>query len=98
MILAGAAAGREPNFVGRKATDRIVLPAHTATMDDCCRLSELLFGAPAGALPLTIGFLEIVSPVELSITAVYTATDADSRAVSIDVEQIDAKKVPVSRG
>jgi len=57
---------------------------------------ELLFGAaPAGPLPLTIGFLEIVSPVELSITAVYTATDAASNAISIDVEQIEGRTVPV---
>jgi hypothetical protein len=98
VVLAGAAAGREPKFAGRKATDRILLPPHTATMDDCCRLAELLFGAePSGALPLTIGFLEVVSPVELSITAVYTATDANSHAISIDVEQIDAHKVPVRR-
>ena len=24
------------------AVDRLILPAHTATMDDCCRLQELL--------------------------------------------------------
>jgi hypothetical protein len=83
--------------VGRKASDRIVLPPHTATMDDCCRLAELLLGATTDSLPLTIGFLEIISPVELSVTAVYTATDADSHAVSIDVEQIIAKKVLVPR-
>lgn len=95
VVLAGAAAGREPHFVGRKASDRIVLPPHTATMDDCCRMSELLFGATTDSLALTIGFLEIISPVELSVTAVYTATDADSHAVSIDVEQINANKVVV---
>jgi len=96
VVLAGAAAGREPKCAGRKASDRIVLPPHSATMDDCCRLAELLFGAaPAGPLPLTIGFLEIVSPVELSITAVYTATDAASNAISIDVEQIEGRTVPV---
>jgi hypothetical protein len=97
VVLAGAAAGREPGFVGRKASDRIVLPPHTATMDDCCRLAELLFGATTDSLALTIGFLEIISPVELSVTAVYTATDADSHAVSIDVEQINAQKVVVPR-
>ncbi|HYR27977.1 MAG TPA: hypothetical protein VEU30_05895 [Thermoanaerobaculia bacterium] len=97
VVLAGAAAGREPGFVGRKASDRITLPPHSATMDDCCRLGELLFGAATGAIPLTIGFFEIISPVELSITAVYTATDAESRAISIDVEQIDGKKVSAPR-
>lgn len=66
-------------------------------MDDCCRLAELLFGATTDSLAPTIGFLEIISPVELSVTAVYTATDADSHAVSIDVEQINTKKVVVPR-
>jgi hypothetical protein len=97
VVLAGAASGREPGFVGRKASDGIVLPPHTATMDDCCRLAELLFGATTDSLALTIGFLEIISPVELSVTAVYTATDAESHAVSINVEQINAKKVVVPR-
>jgi hypothetical protein len=66
-------------------------------MDDCCRLAEMLFGATTDSRALTIGFLEIISPVELSVTAVYAATDADSNAVSIDVEQINAKKVAVPR-
>jgi hypothetical protein len=92
LVLAGAAAGREPGFVGRKASDRIVLPPHSATMDDCCRLAELLLGAPAGAdLPLTTGFLEIMSNRPVSITAVYTVTDLKSGSVSIDVEQIEER-------
>jgi hypothetical protein len=35
-----------------------------------------------------IGFLEIVSTVPLTVTAVYTATGLKDDAVSIEVEQI----------
>jgi hypothetical protein len=92
VVLVGSPIGRESRFVERKAADRIVLPPNTATMDDCYRIRELLFGGPPSQpLPLTIGFLEIVSSEELSVTAVYTATDAQSHSVSIDVEQIEGK-------
>jgi hypothetical protein len=94
VVLAGAPAGREPHVVSSRAEDKIVLPPYSATMDDCCRITELLLGAAArGPAPLTIGFLEIVSPVELSVTAVYTATGSNGKNVSIDVEQIEAKIV-----
>lgn len=94
LVLAGAVRGREPQTAGVAARDKISLPAHSATMDDCCRILELLLGAkPAGPVPLTIGMLEITSLVELSVTAVYTVTDLASESTSIDVENIDAKRV-----
>ena len=93
LVFAGAAAGREPRYVTRKASDRIVLPPHAATMDDCCRLNELLLGAvPKSIGPLTIGFLEIISNKPLSITAVHTVSDGKSGSVSMDVEQIQGKR------
>jgi hypothetical protein len=58
-------------------------------MDDCCRILELALGAPAaGPLPITIGVLQIISTVELEVTAVYTASDGSGAGPSIDVEQI----------
>lgn len=94
LVFAGAVIGREPKFVGRRVSERIELPAHSATMDDCCRIAEMLLGAPpSGALPLTIGFLEIVSPVELAVTAVYTVSGADGKTTSIDVETIEPRKI-----
>jgi von Willebrand factor type A domain/Trypsin-like peptidase domain len=94
LVLAGAPIGREPNFKGPATTEVIRLAAHTATMDDCCRLQQLLFGAPAvGPMPLTIGILEIVSTLDLAVTAVYTASDGDGRAPSIDVQQIATRVV-----
>ena len=70
VVLAGAPVGREPRVAKTRAEDAIKLPPHTATMDDCCRITELLFGAPVGAL--TIGLLEIVASGDVSVTAVYT--------------------------
>jgi hypothetical protein len=88
VVLKGEAIGREPRFAKEMAKDKIVLPPNTATMDDCCRLAELLKQPVTSSGPLHIGFLEIVSTVPLSVTAVYTAASLKNESVSIDVEQI----------
>ena len=89
LVLSGAVRGREPQVATITATDRLILPAHTATMDDCCRLQELLLGAaPAGQAALTTGVLEIISTVELAVTAVYTGGDG-----VIDVQAITPRSV-----
>jgi hypothetical protein len=94
VVFAGAASGREPRVARPRAIDRIKLPPHSATMDDCCRIAEVLFGGtPPSPIPLTIGFLEITSTEELSVTAVYTASNLTSGMVDIDVQQIEGKKV-----
>jgi len=94
VVFAGAPSGREPRVAQPRAVDRIKLPPHSATMDDCCRIAEVLFGStPSSSIPLTIGFLEITSTEELSVTAVYTASDLASESVYIDVEQINAVKI-----
>jgi hypothetical protein len=89
LVLSGAVRGREPQVAGITAVDRVILPPHTATMDDCCRLQELLLGAPVeGHLPLTTGVLEIISTVELAVTAVYTGGNG-----AIDVQAIKPRSV-----
>jgi hypothetical protein len=94
VVFAGAATGREPKVARTRAVDKIILPPHSATMDDCCRIAELLFGdVPPSPIPLTIGFLEITSREELSVTAVYTSSNLTSHAVDIDVEQIQGRKL-----
>jgi hypothetical protein len=94
LVIAGAARGREPGFTQPTAFDTIVLPRQAATMDDCCRITELLFGAqPAQPVPLTLGFLEIVSPIELKVTAVYTVSDLKSGSVSMDVATVEPQRV-----
>jgi hypothetical protein len=100
LINSGAIVAREPNFgdpfkiPGRIIEDTIKLPPFGATMDDCCRIAELLLGAPpSGDTGLTIAVLMIVSLVELSISAVYTATPLSGDGISIDVEYIPSRLV-----
>lgn len=88
IVSAGIGVAREPRAHNPVGADRIKLRTHAATMDDCKRLAELHYGAPVeGSLPLTIGFLEIVSTQQLVVTAVYTATGADGH-LTMDVETI----------
>lgn len=92
LILSGAVRARDPEMAQTTRVDKLVLPAHGATMDDCSRILELSLGArPSWQLPLTTGLLEITSLVELGVTAVYTVTDPGSGTTSIDVESIAAK-------
>ena len=85
LVLTGAPVGREPKVAKARAEDSIQLPPHTATMDDCCRITELLFGAPSDSL--TIGLLEITASRDVSVTAVYTT------GTSLDVEPIEGRAV-----
>src|SRR5262245_30475878 len=62
LINSGAVVAREPNVAdplkipGRAIEDAVTLPPLGATMDDCCRIAELLLGAPpSGDTGLTIG-------------------------------------------
>jgi hypothetical protein len=93
VVLAGAPVGREPQVAKVRAEDRIVLPAQSATMDDCCRICELLFGGNASLpMPLTIGLMEITASQELAVTAVYTTSDLkNGNGVAIRVEQISRR-------
>jgi hypothetical protein len=85
--------GREPRVVGTTAIDNITLTSQQATMDDCNRIGELLWG-PGNIptpFPLTIGFLIIQSTVELDITAVYTSQACSNWVVSnVKLECLDA--------
>jgi hypothetical protein len=92
LVFAGAVTGREPAVAKARATERIVLPSGAATMDDCCRIAEVLYGGvPGSAMPPTVGFLEIVSDQELHVTAVYTASDLQNHGLSIDVHTVPGK-------
>jgi hypothetical protein len=92
MVFAGAVTGREPAVATARATETMFLPSGAATMDDCCRIAEMLYGAvPGTTMPLTIGFLEIISNKELHVTAVYTASDAEGHGLSMDVVQVQGK-------
>jgi len=94
LVLGGAPVGREPRVTAPRAEDRIVLPPQSATFDDCCRIVELLYGAPAttAPLPLTVGWLELTADGPLAVTAVYTASAPDGAGVSVDVVQVAPRR------
>lgn len=94
VVLAGAPVGREPRVAGVRAEDKISLPPQAATMDDCCRIAELLLGGEAPSpIPLTIGFLELTASAEIAVTAVYTTSDLNSGGLSLAVEQIAGRRL-----
>jgi len=104
LINSGAVVAREPNFadtlklIGR-TSEAITLPPLGATMDDCCRITELVLGVgtpPTGDPGLTIGILTILSVFDLSVSAVYTANPLNGDGISIDVEYITPR--PLGRG
>jgi hypothetical protein len=95
--------GREPESQGPIAFDKITLKPDWATMDDCNRLWQLLNpNAPAlpAIMPLMVGYLVIISPIDLDIDAVYTAevpgrleVGKDPTGISMDVERVNGKRV-----
>ena len=58
-------------------------------------MRELLEGpdTAVGDAPLSICFLEIVSPVELTVTSVYTANDLRGVSVALEVVQVEGKQI-----
>jgi hypothetical protein len=97
LINSGAVVGREPTIVDPNVAGTVLdrqievikLPPLAATMDDCCRIVEMLLGAPpSGDIGLTIAILTIASTVELSVSAVYTANPLGGDGISIDVQYI----------
>jgi hypothetical protein len=97
VIFKGESIGREPRYAKIVANDKIVLPPHTATMDDTYRLAELLYNHnPQCRIPLNIGFLHIISNIKLSVTAVYTTAGLkEGGAPSIEVEEIIEREIPL---
>jgi len=73
LVDRGVPVGREPRTVGSSGGELITLPYGNATMDDCNRIAELLWGSVPTPYPLTIGYLILASVYPLDVTAVYTA-------------------------
>ena len=55
---------------------------------DCYNVVAILEGTPSAKAEFLKGFVVIESPVELEVTAVYTAEELQENGISIDVEQI----------
>jgi hypothetical protein len=73
LVQDGVPVGREPRKVDYSGLDRIELTPGQATMDDCNRIAQVLWGKVPTPFPLTIGYLVILSTLELDVTAVYTS-------------------------
>jgi hypothetical protein len=99
-LIHGVVLAREPDVTNpatlpKRQIETIILPPLAATMDDCCRIAEML-PAPSGETPLTIAILSIASPLELSVSAVYTANPLNGDGISIDVEYIPSRRLVIS--
>jgi len=97
LINLGAVVAREPNVtdptkMSARQVEQIILPPVAATMDDCCRIADMLTPT-SGEAPLTIAILSIMSQLELSISAVYTASPLSGDGISIDVEYIPSRRL-----
>lgn len=73
LVDRGVPVGREPRTVMPVYSETLDLPFNGATMDDCNRIAEMIWGFVPTPFPLTIGFLVVGSTDEVDITAVYTA-------------------------
>ena len=110
LVEKGVVVGREPDIV-RPNPERfasVVLTPDSATLDDCNALWRMAGEDPnAPNPPITIGYLVILSPVDLDVDAVYTAEVGQQVAganfeqptgISIDVERVPGKRVFVPAG
>jgi hypothetical protein len=101
LVHLGQPVGREPLVRIPLVTDGVLLPSEGATMDDCNRIWALLFGgAPPNPMPLLIGYLTVLSPVDLDVDAVYTAlapgnAGALGQGISEQVVRVPGKVVTV---
>lgn len=92
VVLAGAAIAREPRSAGPRAEDRVVIPAQTATMDDCCALVDKFLGGPAeGSHPVVVGLIEITASADVAVSAFYTTRGLKPLGISIAVDRIASR-------
>ncbi len=96
---------REPQQIEPMRIVTMTLGPDFATMDDCNNLWHYLYPAvtPPSPMPVFIGYLVVLSPLELDIDVVYTANAPGSlttapTGVSIDVERVTGKRIFVPFG
>jgi hypothetical protein len=98
---------REPQQQGARTVVVADLGPDHATMDDCNAIWTMLYTQTVPlptVMPLMIGYLVVLSPLDLDIDAVYTAAEpggANSStlggviAIAIDVTRVLGKRVYV---
>src|SRR5262245_3080822 len=102
LVRDGEPIGREPNAQPPTPFLVVPVPPRNAMMDDCNQLWAMANpggGAPPNPMPLLIGYLSIITLVEIDVDAVYTAllftppTATNTESPSIDVERVLAKRL-----
>lgn len=105
LVKNGSVVAREPDVARPDPANytSVVLGPDFATMDDCNGIWKLAGASPtAPNPPITIGFLVILSPIDLDVDAVYTAAVSNkvpganidqAAGISIDVERVTGKRV-----
>ena len=95
----------EPLSAGPRAYMNMELQGDFATMDDCNNLYKIIYQAnpPTGPMPLFIGYMVILSPLDLDVDVVYTASapgdvTVNPTGISIDVERVTGKRVFLPNG
>lgn len=97
--------GREPNAQQPRVITGTILGPDFAMFDDCNALWALAYPAvpPPVPMPLFVGYLVYLSPLDLDIDAVYTAGTPGPLAstptsVSIDVNRVTGKRIFIPAG
>jgi hypothetical protein len=105
VLVNGQQVIREPQQIEPMKIITMTLGPDMATMDDCNNLWTITYpGVPLPSpMPVFIGYLVILSPLDLDVDVVYTANAPGDLAtaptgVSIDVERVAGKRVFVPTG
>ncbi len=95
----------EPQQTEPRRVVTMTLGSDMVTMDDCNNLWRNLFPAapPPTPMPVFIGYLVVLSPLDLDVDVAYTANAPGSlqvapTGVSIDVERVTGKRVFLPAG
>jgi hypothetical protein len=105
VLVRGQEAVREPQTTKPLTVTKMTLGPDYAMMDDCNNLWTIIYPNVAlpSPMPVFIGYLVILSPLELDVDVVYTANAPGDLAVtptgvSIDVERVSGKRVFIPTG
>jgi hypothetical protein len=105
VLVQGDQVFREPQQVEPRRIITMTLGPDMATMDDCNGLWATIFpgAVPPSPMPLLIGYLVILSPVDLDVDVVYTAAvpgdlTKPGAGIAEDVERVTGKRVFVPAG
>jgi hypothetical protein len=105
VLVDGNVVKREPTQVGPSGSDAIELQGDFSTLDDCNKLYLNTHQVPVvpTPMPLFIGYLVILSPLDLNVNVVYTSNapgvaGSQPTGSSIDVLTVNGKRVFLPTG